>query len=530
MKEKRRKFLVLLLCFSFRKVNYYSGNCVYLELGMFHQKKLKRSSFLFLMLLLFCLHSNIIIGLAQSEDLELEVEQNWDTYGIGGTCIAGSHNLDVEDVDNDGLKEVITGGFSYSLSDETRGSIDAPLRIWNWNGQNLTLEKSENWPGNIRCVSTGDANGDGQVEILTSGGLVSNMSYSSSLRIWSWNGQNLVLRGSYTEISAGSIFISDIDNDDTPEILTVGRAYNTSQLNAQLTIWQWDGDSISLKGNVEWSSGGDIARANSVQAADLDKDGISEIVTAGYVNNLENSSGQLRIWKFDGDKVALMANAEWRMVDAFSLDMAGNVLGNTVVNNIKVADVDGDAIQEIVTGGFTYDGARALAQLRIWNWTNSILNLEASYEWATSDITEIKSISIADVDSDGNKEVVTSGLTCGYDSFAEGALDKSRAEVKIFVWNGNTLSAKLSTNWIAGESVCGWNVGTGDVDNDGAVEIMTVGCMYVDDLCDPDLRIWSLPAESNTLASFPYFPIVVAGTVTTILIILALYFSMRRRD
>jgi hypothetical protein len=267
-----------------------------------------------------------------------------------------------------------------------------------------------------------------------------------------------------------------------------------------------------------------------VQAADLDKDGISEIVTAGYVNNLENSSGQLRIWKFDGDKVALMANAEWRMVDAFSLDMAGNVLGNTVVNNIKVADVDGDAYQEIVTGGFTYDGTRALAQLRIWNWTNNVLNLEVSYEWATSDITEIKSISIADVDSDGNKEVVTSGLTCGYDSFAEGALDKSRAEVKIFVWNGNTLSAKLSTNWIAGESVCGWNVGTGDVDNDGAVEIMTVGCMYVDDLCDPDLRIWSLPAESNTLASFPYFPIVVAGTVTTILIILALYFSMRRRD
>ena len=496
---------------------------------MFDKSKLKCSSFLFLVLLIFCLHSNIIIGLAQSEKLELEVEQHWDTYGIGGTCIAGTHNLAVEDVDNDGSKEIVTGGFSYSIVDENRGSIGAPLRIWSWNGQNLTLEKSENWLGNIRCVTAGDANGDDKIEILTAGGLISNTSISSSLRIWSWNGQNLVLKGSYTEISAGSIFICDVDSDDIPEILAVGRAYNTSQPNAQLTIWHWDGDNISLKANVEWSSSNDVARANSLQAADLDKDGTIEIVTGGYVNKLENSSGQLRVWQFDGNNVSLVTNAEWRMVDAFSLDMAGNVLGNTVVNNIKVADVDSDGYQEIVTGGFTYDGAKALAQLRIWNWTNNILNLEESYEWATSDITEIKSISIADVDSDGNKEVVTSGLTCGYDSFSENAPDKSRAELKILSWNGNTLSSKLSANWMAGEGVCGWNVGTGDVDNDGAVEIVTVGCMYVDNLCDPDLRIWSLPAESSTSASFPYIPAVIAGTVITILVVLTLHFFIRRR-
>ena len=496
---------------------------------MFNQNKPKRASFLYLILLIFCLHSNIIIGLAQSENLVLEAEQHWDTYGIGGTCIAGTHNLATEDVDNDGLKEIITGGFSYSMVNETRGSIGAPLRIWSWNGQNLTLEKSETWPGNIICVTTGDADGDGQVEILTAGGLSNNSSSSSSLRIWSWDGQNLVLRGSYTKISVGSIFICDVDNDDTPEILAVGRAYNTNQPNAQLTIWQWDGENISLKTNVEWSSSNDIARANSVQAADLDNDGTIEIVTGGYVNKLENSSSQLRVWRFDGENVSLMANEEWRMVDAFSLDMAGNVLGNTVVNNVKVADVDGDSYQEIVTGGFTYDGAKALAQLRIWNWTNNVLNLEESHEWQTSDITEIKSISIADVDLDGNNEVVTSGLTCGYGSFAENAPDKSRAELKIWSWNGKTLSLKLSINWMAGEGVCGWNVGTGDVDNDGTVEIMTVGCMYVDNLCDPDLRIWSFPAESNTIASFPYLPIVIAGTVTTILVVLALYFFVKKR-
>jgi hypothetical protein len=497
---------------------------------MFHQNKPKCSLFLFLVLLIFCSCENIIISGAQLENLELEVEQHWDTYGIGGTCISGTHNLAIEDVDNDGLKEIITGGLSYSMVNETIGSINAPLRIWSWNGQNLTLEKSENWPGNIRCVSAGDVNGDGQVEVLTAGGLISNTSSSSSLKIWSWNGQNLVLRGSYAEISASSIFIYDVDSDDIPEILAVGRDYNTSQLTAQLTIWQWNEENLSLKSNVEWTSASDIARANSVQAADFDNDGISEIVTGGYVNKLKNSSGQLRVWQFDGNNVSLMANAEWRMVDAFSLDMAGNVLGNTVVNNIKVADVDGDAYREIVTGGFTYDGAKALAQLRIWNWTNNVLNLEGSYEWATLDITEIKSISIADVDSDGKKEIVTSGLTCGYGSFAENASDKSKAELKIWSWNGNTLSLKLSTDWMVGEGVCAWNDGTGDVDNDGTVEIITVGCMHIDNLCDPDLRIWSLPASSNTLTPFSYLPLAIAGTVTAVLFFLAFYFFVRRRD
>ena len=497
---------------------------------MAHHNKLEFSLFWFTVLLLLGSFVNIKIGLGQSESLVMEVEQHWDTYGIGGTCIPGSHNLAIADVDNDGVNEIITGGFSYSMMNETRGSLGAPLRIWSWNGQNLTLEKSENWPGNIWCVSAGDADGDGTVEILTAGRLSNNASSVSSLRIWNWNGQNLVLRGSYTEISVSSIFVADVDQDNMPEILTVGGTYNASQPNAQLSIWRWDGDNLSLKTGVEWSAKSDIARARSVNAADLNKDGVIEIVTGGYVNSLENSSGQLRVWQFDGKDVSLMANAEWRMLDDFSLDMAGNVLGNTLVNNVKVADVDGDTYPEVVTGGFSYNGVNALAQLRIWNWTNEVLNLEKSQEWATSDITEIKSVAIGHVDSDGNREIVTSGLTCGYGSFAENAPDKSRAELKIWVWDGNIMTLKLGTDWIVGEGVCAWNDGIGDVDNDGVVEIVTVGCMYVGALCDPALRIWSLPAEPNSTTSFPYLPIVIAGIAIAVLFSLAAFFFVRRRE
>jgi hypothetical protein len=327
-------------------------------------------------------------------------------------------------------------------------------------------------------------------------------------------------------MSVSSIFVGDVDKDNLPEILTVGRASNTSQLNAQLSVSRWDGETLSLKTSADWSALDDIARANSVSAADLDNDGQIEIVTCGYVNSLENCSGQLRVWCFDGVNLSLKASTEWRKVDGYALTVAGNIMGNTMAYNVKLGDVDGDGFPEIVTGGFTYNGDKIEGELRLWNWTNGVLNLEKSQDWTTSDITELKSISINDVDSDGKKEIVTSGVTTKYGSWTN-EINKEKAELRVWSWNGYMLTLKHSTEWIVGEGVCAWNEDTGDVDNDGVVEIVTVGCMYVGTLCDPDLRIWSLPAASNFLTSFPYLPIAIAGTA--VLIAVAMYLFVRKR-
>jgi len=487
--------------------------------------------FIILLLLTLALFVNRE-SFAQSNSLIVEVEQHWDTYGAGGTCIPGGHNLFVADVDGDGVKEMITGGFSYKyLPNGSWASSWAPFKIWNWDGTNLTLEKNYSWTGNIGCVYAGDADGDGKIEIITAGRLTNSTNSVSSLRIWRWNGQDLVLKGSYEDISVNAIFVGNVDKGNKPEIVTVARAYNTTQSPAQLSVWQWDGNSFSLKKSAEWSAASDIARGSSVNAGDLDKDGVIEIVTCGYVNNLENCSGQVCIWQFDGTDLSMKANAEWRMVDGYSVDNAGNVMGNTMAHNVKVGDVDDDGFPEIVTGGFTYDGEKVKGQLRIWNWTAGILNLEKSQEWATSDITEIKSVSLNDVDGDGKIEIVTSGSSAGYDSFAQGAANKAQAQIRVWSWDGNTLTLKQSKDWIVGEAVCAWNVGTGDVDNDGVVEIVTVGCMQIENShdCDPDLRIWSLPAASVPLTSFPYL-VAVGGAATAVMVAaIATFMFLRKR-
>jgi hypothetical protein len=460
----------------------------------------------------------------------LEVEQHWDTFGVGGTCISGGHNLAVADIDGDGVREMITGGSSYNLMPNgSRTHSWAPLKIWNWDGKYLNLEKNYSWTGNIRCVYAGDADGDGKIEVVTAGSMANITGNYPSLRIWTLDGETLALRGSYEGKNIGSVSIGDVDEDEKPEIVTVGR-FNDPEAVAQLSIWRWDGKSLTLNASVNCCATKE-ARANAVFAYDLNNDGVAEIVTVGYANDIKNSSGQLRIWQFNGTDLSLKDNAEWQMIEGvYSVDVAGNPMGNTIVSDVKVADVDGDGVPEIVTGGFTYNGTEAEGQLRIWNWSGQVLNLEKSQEWVNLDMTQPTSVSINDVDGDGKKEIVTSGYTAGYGSWAPNAPGKSRAELKVWSWDGNTLTLKQSKDWIVGEAVSAWNVGTGNVDNDGIVEIVTVGCMETGNLCDPDLRVWSLPGASEPPAPVPYFYVVVFGAaVTAIAVVMAAFMLMRKR-
>ncbi|MCW4011144.1 MAG: FG-GAP-like repeat-containing protein [Candidatus Bathyarchaeota archaeon] len=461
---------------------------------------------------------------AHESGLVMEAEQHWETYGVGGTCISGQHNLFVADVDGDGTEEMVTGGWAYDVSaNGTRISGYAPLKVWSWNGQNITLEHTEKWSGNLGVVYAADIDGDGTTEIITAGNVVDeNGSYSAALRFWSWDGQTMLLKGSYNGVSASSVCVADVDGDGEQEVVTVGKPYNAT---AQLSTWRWNGGNLILEANVDCCDSKN-GSANSVAVCDLNSDGAAEIVTAGYANSLSNSTGQVRVWKIAEGNLRLEVAAEWRLVDGYALNSAGNVQGNTVVNNVKTADVDGDGVVEIVTGGFTYDGTDVLAQLRVWNWSGNALNLETSHEWSTSDITELKTVSINDVDDDGKTEIVTSGGAVAYGSFAVNSTEKETAQLRVWGWNGEELTQKESRNWVIGEGVMAWNVATGDLNGDGANEIVTVGCMFVGTLCDPDLRIWSILQSE----AFPYLPLIaVCVAVATVVVALATLILARKR-
>jgi hypothetical protein len=461
---------------------------------------------------------------AQSNQLILEKEQHWETYGVGGTCIAGSHNLFVADVDGDGVIEIITGGSMYWIENSTQTAREAPLKIWNWNGQNLTLEKSQNWAGNIGCVHAGDANGDGIIEIITAGSVRNSTGSYSQIRIWQWNGEALILKASYEGIAVSSVSVSNVYKDGTPEIFTVGRFYNGTQFCARLCAWRWDGNSLTLKKSVEWGAA-NSTNANSVYIDDLDGDDVKEIVTGGYANTLKNSSGQLRIWHWNGEDFSPIANEEWRLKDSgYGLTNAGGVMGNTIVSNVKVGDVDGDGSPEIITGGFAYDDEKVNAQLRIWNWNGQALTLEKSQEWTTQDIAQVVGLSINDFDGDGRKEIVTSGFSAASGSFYSGVPEM--AQLRVWSWDGKTLTLKNGQDWFIDNGAAAYHVASGDVDKDGVTEIVTVGCTYFSNMCDPDMRIWSIPNETS---SPPYVLLGAVGIVAVIAVAVVFFLVRKKR-
>jgi hypothetical protein len=450
--------------------------------------------------------------LAQSS-LDLEWEQHWETYEIGGTCNFGTHNFFVGDIDQDGVTELITGGLMYEDPEYTYLELYAPLKIWNWNGEVFTLEKEHNWTGILRSIYAADPNKDGVFELITAGSENNENGTFPTLSIWSWDNVDLVLKDSFTGISIGSIFVGNLDGTGNQEIVTVGTSRENSTSYAQLSVWSWDGASLDLIETTQWCESNSAA-ANSVYVYDLNNDGVLEIVTGGYDNGLTNSSGQLRIWNWDGIRLELKANKEWRLVEGiYGKTITGDPMGNTMVNNLKVDDVDGDGVAEIITAGFTYAAEKIMGQIGIWNWNGETVSLEDRYEWVTEDITEIKALYLFDVNNDGQIEIITSGATAVFGGFSEDAPPEF-SQLRVWSWNGQDLTLDYSEDWTIGEGVMVWNVAADDIDQDGNVEIITVGCMYVSALCDPDLRIWSIPPDSSNL----YFPILIIAVIAILLV------------
>ena len=96
------------------------------------------------------------------------------------------------------------------------------------------------------------------------------------------------------------------------------------------------------------------------------------------------------------------------------------------------------------------------------------------------------------------------------------------AQLKVWGWDGKNLTLEQSQEWVVGEGVCAWNVASADFDNDGTMEIVTVGCMHIGNLCDPDMRIWSIAAPLSI--ELILVPVVSAAVI----VVTGIYFLVRR--
>jgi hypothetical protein len=321
--------------------------------------------------------------------LAFQKVQYW--YWTGNTYI---WSVAVFDVDSDGQVEIVTGGSYYD------GSRNC-AQLCVWNGATLGLERVQHWytthNTEIWSVAAGDADDDGQVEIVTGGNYWDGTRQVAQLCVW--NGATLGLERVQSWYWTGntnirSVVVDDVDGDWKTEIVTGGYYHDGSRNCAQLCVW--NGATLGLERVQHWYTTGNTA-IFSVAVGDANGDGLAEIVTGGGYNDGTRVVAQLCVWYGSNLNLEEVKNWYWT--------------GNTQIWSVGVGDVDGDGISEIVTGGYYYDGTRDVAQLCVWNqWGGTPMALENAQTWYWIDDTCIYSVAVGDVDMDGKADIVTGGI------------------------------------------------------------------------------------------------------------------------
>ena len=315
----------------------------------------------------------------------------------------------------------------------------------------------------ITSVVEGDVDSDGSPEIVTGGYYYDDTREVAQLAVW--NGSTLELEGVTAWYWTGnttitSVAIEDVDGDSQVEIVTAGCYHDGFRKVAQLAIW--DGATLSLENVKTWYWVGDTC-INCVAIGDIDYDGTTEIITGGYHNDGTRNVAQLAVW--DGQTLSLEGVTFWYWV------------GDTRITSVAIGDVEEDALNEIVTGGYYYDGAQDVAQLAVWN--SSTLKLEGVTAWYWVGDTRITSVAVGDVDGDGSAEIVTGGYYHIGVKIAQ-----------LATWDGATLSSENVTVWYWTGDTYITSVAIGDIDGDGDTEIVTGGSYHDGTYDFAQLIVW----------------------------------------
>ena len=164
---------------------------------------------------------------------------------------------------------------------------------------------------------------------------------------------------------------------------------------------------------------------------------------------------------------------------------------DTSVVSVVVADVNGDGVKEIVTGGYFNDGTRWNAQVLVIN--ASTMAMEKSGSWFWGGGTSIASIAVGDVNNDGKNEIVTGG------SYFDG----TRWNAQVAVLNASATSSALTVlnigYWFWNSDTSVASVAVGDVNGDGKNEIVTGGSYFDGTRNNAQVAVLNASATSSAL-------------------------------
>ena len=222
----------------------------------------------------------------------------------------------------------------------------------------------------------------------------------------------------------------------------------------RLSVWNSDG-TVKLREWQVWWSGGNAYGEIQVTTGDVDGDGIDEIITGLG----ERGIAHVRTYEGDGTLID-------RFVGSYYAPDPNdqNAFGTAWRTEIHVAtwDFDNDGDDEIVISHG--DGGKNLVRVfdylgQPFGWNRSVLGQFFPFNLGNSQQGEVL-IGAGDVDGDGVEEIVTGQGIGGFN------------KIRIFE---NDLSTEIATDWVfsSAENPNGEvHLAVGDLDGDGVAEII----------------------------------------------------------
>lgn len=355
----------------------------------------------------------------------MRLESVW-TTGIISDWV-GPGGIEVADVNQDGTADIISCTYSHAyVLNETLPDIYDTI----WYSEEISC----------RALATGDRNSDGINELYFATG---------DGQVLIFDGDDFQKIGSFylpNNIPANDIQVANVDGDAAPEIILT-RSDSTFVYNANSFAKEWQaggfgGDQVAI-GNIdadpdieivvngnpahvlnaslqtqEWAYSGGFG--TSMDLGDVDADGRAEIA---YVEEWENA------YVYDAETMTL----KWQRENLFDLEV------------VKVADVDGDAISEVIIG----DGQ--------WGNVSGYQGNNGADLWSIGNPEHgVSGIGIGDANNDDINEILWGA---GLSSSGDDALFIGSWISETVQWRSEDLDGPLYA-------------AAGDLDNDGTQEIV----------------------------------------------------------
>jgi len=320
------------------------------------------------------------------------------------------------DVDNDMVDEIVTCGGYYNEFEEAWYSYIGILTV----EENMLVLQAYDEGADVYVASldVADVDGDNFQEIVLSGYCWDEYSFYAYVAV----GNNSAVTSIdlecclYWDIGDSEILnavaVGDTDADGLAEIVVGGEYYDYyyGSWVTYIAVMNCSGNALHLQaydlGVNFWT--------NSIDVADVDGDGLNEIVVSGYCWDYYGTVYMFIIIasNINPDEITALGTYYWI------------VSGNSFIYSIDVADIEGDGIAEIIAVGYYYNIETFMYEsyTAVLSWSSTAgLVTENSHEGDNQTCTY--AVETENVDEDNQTEIVT----CSQENSSS-----SRTKIEVF--------------------------------------------------------------------------------------------------